>query len=384
MKVYIAILLFLTLLGIKVPASFAQQDQNYQKLAQEMEILKRQLSEIHSQLQTVEHTEKMVLFTEFAKVKTNLINAEFGKLERELRDSNSNWLIKWIVIFLTFMSAVGIAILTVVWNHFKSTIDTLIAKEVEKRVNRFEEAVNEVDILEKELKEAIGEVNILQDKVRVLDKKHAAEMIDNFIHTLLHHEDSYPEPIRELSDESLLDVFGDETRNLYFRIQALAILANRESTLLISPALEFLNSTLDAHRGEELSFTMTGQLIGIVRCLTLPPAQEATYEGLTKLLNRLLRESTEYKDFLVAEVIFSIACVSHELNKGDWISLLKPSISHLDNEPEIIKSILTRLPDYIPDREDLEDYLLELLEKQDPESVNKWRELKAKRKTADL
>ena len=41
MKAFIASLLFLALLGIRIPASFAQQDQSYQKLAQEMESLRR-------------------------------------------------------------------------------------------------------------------------------------------------------------------------------------------------------------------------------------------------------------------------------------------------------------------------------------------------------
>ena len=383
MKVYIAILLFLTLLGIKTLASFAQQDQNYQKLAQEIEVLKTQLSEIHSQLQTVENTDKMELFTEFAKVKANLVNAEFGKLERELRDSNSDWLITWIVIFLTFMSAVGIAFLTVVWNYLKSTIDILIGKEVEERVNRFEKAVNEVYILKDELEEAVGQVNILENKMRVLYKEYAAEMIDNYTHTFFRNEDSHPEPIKELPEESLLDLLGDHRRNLQFKIEVLVILAGRRSHRLISPALELLNSTLDSHQGKELSFVMSGQLIGIIRCLTRTPAEE-TYEELTKLLNRLLKEPTEYTDVLVAETVYSIAWVSRELNKGDWFTPLKPSISHLENEPETIRGILTRLPNAPLDLDDFEDYLLKLLEKHDPEYVNKWRELKVKRKAADL
>ena len=99
MKAFIASLLFLALLGIRVPASFAQQDQSYQKLAQEMEALKEQVSTLQSQLQTVENTEKMKLSAELADAKAKLVNAEFGKFERELRDSNDGWLFAWTGFF---------------------------------------------------------------------------------------------------------------------------------------------------------------------------------------------------------------------------------------------------------------------------------------------
>ena len=69
------------------------------------------------------------------------------------------------------------------------------------------------------------------------------------------------------------------------------------------------------------------------------------------------------------------------MNKGDWVSLLKTSISHLGNEPETIKGILNRLPDELPDEmpsiDDLEEYLLELLEQHDTKFVNDYRERKA-------
>ena len=58
MKAFLASLLLLALLGIRVPASFAQADQSYQKLAQEMEVLKTQLSVLQNQLETVENTRR--------------------------------------------------------------------------------------------------------------------------------------------------------------------------------------------------------------------------------------------------------------------------------------------------------------------------------------
>ena len=79
---------------------------------------------------------------------------------------------------------------------------------------------------------------------------------------------------------------------------------------------------------------------------------------------------------LLAATSSSFAWVSHELKKEDWISLLKTSFSHLGNEPETIKDILS----YIDEEhsvDDLDNYFLELLEKHDPQFVNDWRERRA-------
>lgn len=262
MKVFIAILLFFALSGIRVPASFAQQDQSYQKLAQEMETLKEEVSTLQSQLQTVENIEKMKLSAELADAKAKLtdanaklMNAEFEKFERGLRDSNDDWLIKWILIFLAFISAVGITILTVVWNNFKSTVNLLVANEIEKRVNRFVEAVDEVGVLKNQIKEAIGQVNILENKVKVLDKEHAAEMLGRFIGYPLSGEDA-PVQIKELKEEALLEVFRDETRHPDIKNRAAGVLAGRQSPRLVSPVLEHLNLTLDSHQDKELSLSI--------------------------------------------------------------------------------------------------------------------------------
>ena len=73
------------------------------------------------------------------------------------------------------------------------------------------------------------------------------------------------------------------------------------------------------------------------------PTQEAC-EGLTKFLNRLLlRKPTEFKALLLVVTASSFAWVSRELNKTDWVSLLKSSFSHLGNEPETMKEILSYL-----------------------------------------
>ena len=369
MKIFIASLLFLALLGIRVPMSFAQPDQNYQKLAQEMEVIKTQFSALQNQLQTVENTEKIKLFAELADAKAKLsdanaklMNAEFEKFERELRDSNDGWLMKWNGFFIGVLAVIGVAL----WFSVKS----LIANRVEKSLNGFKEALAQVDTLKNEFKEA---VDILENKIGVLDREYAAEVVERFIYYPLGDEDSYPEQVKELSEDALLDVLDDGTRNPFTRIRALEILTRRKSPRLVSPALEFLNSTLDLHQDNFPSLHSAHHLETVVKFLGLTPRQE-TYEGLTKFLNRLLREPAELKHLLLAETVSSIAWISHELNKEDWRSLLKTSISHLDNEPGTLKGILNHLPEHMPDRDDFKDYLLELLEKHDTEFVSNYRD----------
>ena len=384
MKVFIAYLLLAVLLGIIAPVSFAQQNPSSQN-----EVLKKRISVLESQLQTVESVEKIELMAKLADAQAKLadanaklMNVEFSKFERKLRDSNDDWLIKWIIIFLAFISAVGIAILTVIWNHFKSTIDSLIASEVGKRVNRFEESVNEVDILKNHIKEAIGQVSILKSKVRVLNKEHAVEVVERFMSYPLSDEDSFPEQMQELSEEALLDLLGDGTRNLYIRIRVLEILTRKESDQLVSPVFELLNSTLDSHQDQELSLSIASHLRDIVDLLGGTPTQD-TYEGLTKFLNRLLvRKNTEFKALLLAATASSFARVSRELNKENWVSELKTSFSRLDKEPETIKDILHFL-DETADVDDFEDYLLELLEKHEPENDQSERKANANTETEE-
>ena len=224
--------------------SFAQPDQNYQKLAQEMEDLKKQFSALQSQLQTVENTDKMKLLTELddAKAKladanAKLINAEFGKFERELRNSNDDWLQTWTIVFLSVIgvfAAILFGISRAYWYWLSSKTEELIGNGVEKRLNEFTESIDKV--------------NILENKIRVLDKEHAAEVLERFMHYRLSDEDSHPEQIKELKEEALLDVFCDETRHPDITNRAAEVLTHRQSTQLVSPAFELLNSTLDSHQ----------------------------------------------------------------------------------------------------------------------------------------
>jgi type IV secretory pathway component VirB8 len=124
--------------------SLAQQNQNTQNPNPEIESLKNRISELESKLQTVENVEKMELAAKLADANAKLANAEFGKFERDLRDSNNKWLWAWIGFFVGILAVIGIA----VWFVVKS----LIADGVEKKLNGFKEAVAQVNTLKNELK----------------------------------------------------------------------------------------------------------------------------------------------------------------------------------------------------------------------------------------
>ena len=95
MKAFITCLLLGALLGMIPPPLPAQQNQN-----QEIEALKKRVSELEKQLQTVENIEKLDLQAKLADANAKLANAEFDKFERELRDSNDKWLREWSYWFL--------------------------------------------------------------------------------------------------------------------------------------------------------------------------------------------------------------------------------------------------------------------------------------------
>ena len=89
-----------------------------QKSDPEIEALKKRISVLESKLQTVENVEKMELAAKLAEAQAKLANAEFGKFERELRDSNDGWLMKWNAFFLGVLAVIGVAL----WFSVKSLI----------------------------------------------------------------------------------------------------------------------------------------------------------------------------------------------------------------------------------------------------------------------
>ena len=393
MKRNIACLLLAALSIIILPLLFAQQDQITPKSNPEVEALKKRILELESKLQTVENVEKMELAAKLAEAQAKLRNAEFGKFKNELTESNNEWLKSWSLWFLTIIgifAAILLGVSYVFWFWLRSRTDELIAGSVEKSLNGFKEAMAQVDTLQNQLAKASDQVNTLQNQIRILEKEHAASVLEGILHNYDWEEEAYPENVKMLTDEALLDLFSHKTRGLIFRYKAGEVLAVRKCPKFVSPVLEFLNSTVDSEFDWKNSFFPEQHLRLFVSFLGEIHTQE-THEGLAKLLDSLLlTEDTEIKDVLLTWIVFSLAYVSNELNRGNSVPLLKKAIPHLNirsdedqalknlvgyfdrfNEPDGIKDILTNgLTDRIPE---VETRCLELLQKHDPDFVEKWK-----------
>ena len=312
------------------------------------------------------------------------------KLERDLRDSNHKWLTGWILFFLAIIAVAGRAL----WLQFKSKADQLVEDEVEKSLNGFKEAVAQADTLKNELKEAVGQVNILQDQIRILEKEHAASVLESFINVYYDH--SYPQSIEALHDEVLLQVFGDEKCRPPIRDKAGEVLAARKSPQLVTPALKFLNSVVDSDFDWETSSDTQRLPFRFLSFVGKIYTDEA-HQELKKFLNRLLTENPKHKHLCLAWTAFYLVGIDVKLGLKDSISLMKKAIPDLKdaelpihvlsrlieyfitfNEPEGIQDILTNsLTEGMPD---VEDKCLEFLQEKAPEFVEKW---KAEKETAN-
>ena len=367
MKIHIICLLLIALLGITVSASIAQQNQNVPKTVTEVEKLK-------IQLQTVEN-EKIGLETKLAEAKAKhaeanakLINTEFDKLKLELKDSNQQWLRNWIFIILGILSVVGFAL----WKRLTTKMDGLIENEVNKRLTDFEGAIEKVKILE--------------PQVRILNKEHAGSVLERYRH---YPPEDYPEQIKELQEQAILDVFNDETRHLELRCKAAEVLANRRSTGLVSPVLKCLNSYIDSDFDWEQNYRTQHLLCDLVHLIGYVRTTE-TYETLKRFLEQLLSEKPEVKRYILTSITFSLVYVSSELNTKDSVPVIRNAIPILDIYPENenalkdlveyfakfqehegIKEILTNgLTEGIPD---LEKQCLDLLKERHSNFVRDWK-----------
>ena len=392
-KEFIACLLLGALLGMMPPLSLAQQNQNAQKSDSEIEALKKQVSKLEKQLQTVENVEKLELQARLAEANAKLADAEFGKFKRELKDSNDEWLRGWsswflggIGVFVAILIGVG----AVFWFWLRSSADRLITVEVEKSIDRFKNIVGQVEMMKNELKE--------------LKKEHAASILKSIIHSYFKDENSYPEHIKALPEELLLQVFDDERYDIEVRYRAAEALSHRKSPRLVSPLLEFLNSAIHSERN--WTAERRGQrafnpciFVGFLEKIRTPEA----YQGLAKLLNRLITENPRHKDLFLEETVFSLMWIGAHLNMGDSVSVLAKAVydlSNLEDKPESLDFLATHFDRFNePERhqgnlglqqnwhvehetsgvEDLENRCLELLESYDPEFVEEWRA----RKTTD-
>ena len=378
-------LLLATLLAIVYSGSFAQQNQTAQKPNPEVEAIKKRISALQNQLLTMENEKLEVVAklldtqSKLADANARLANAEFGKLERELRDSNQKWLIGWIIFFLTVLAVVG----TPLWlllksgvgriiTDLKSNADQLIADRVEESLDGF--------------KDAVAQQEVIKNQLKVLEKEQAVSALENFFDRMFFTEYDLPEQIRALQEDVLLQVFCDETRFFGVRYKAAEVLAFKESPQLVSPVLELLNLVVDSDRYLDVPVT-NHDLKPLVKFIGRIHTNE-TYQGLKKFLYRLLMEDPKHKNLFLSEVVFYLTVVSIELNMGDAVSILKSAMSHLQrpanfnlsilgeyfdsfNEPEGIKEILTY--NAANEMTDVENRCLELLQKYDPDFVNEWR-----------
>ena len=161
---------------------------------------------------------------------------------------------------------------------------------------------------------------------------------------------------------------------------------SRKSPRLVSPMLEFLNSVVDLDLDIDYSETRLLDCVSLLGHIYAPE----TCKGLTKFLNRLLTENPRHRDLLIAETVLSLTDVSAKSDVRDSVPILKRVVPHLKNsprksealdelaryfdifnEPAGIKEILYHHGTSLPS--DVVDKCLELLQKHNPEFVEKWR-----------
>ena len=381
MKRNITCFLLAALFIMILPLLFAQQNQNAQRPDPEIAALKKRISELESKLQTVENVEKMELAAKLAEANAKLLNAEIDKFKRELKDTNEEWLRTWS---LWFVGIIGFLVLIVggaFWFWLRSRTDQLIEDRVEKSLPGFKEAMNQAEVLENQLK--------------VLEKEHAASVLENFM-DVYYDVPSYPQSIEALDEKTLLQVFSNEEYRLPIRDKAVEVLAAKKSPRLVSPVLEFLNTIVDSDfdwqtsiTGERLPFRFLS-FVGQIHT-------DEAHQGVKKFLTRLLTENPEHKDLFLTWTVYYLVDIDVELGVEDSVSMIKKAIPNLDNsqqlphvvgrlveyfntfnEPEGIKDILTNgLTDGMPE---VETRCLALLQKHDPDFVERW---KAQKETAN-
>ena len=391
MQKSIACLLLAALLGMISPPLPAQQNQSAEKSEQKIEALEKRIAELEKQLQTVENVEKLDLQAKLAEANAKLASAEFGKFERELRDSNDDWLQSWTSGFLGVIGvfvAIFIGVGAIFWFWLRSTANRLIADEVGKSIERFTNAVNEQ--------------NVIKERLGMLEKQYVASVLETVIDRDLLDEDP-PEPIRALREEVLLQVFNDDKTYFPMHIfKAAEVLAARRSPSVISPLLDRLILAANSELNPPIDRFTVPALLRVppwpdaVRFLTYMHTLEAeteAYQGLKTFLNHLLTEDLASSNWFLGKTVSSLVQVGFKLNMRDSVPILRTAIprlqdSHIEgeslselaryfdifNEPIGIKEIL--IYHVTSDRlgmEDIQNRCLDLLEKYDPDFVEEWR-----------
>ena len=373
MKMSIVFLILLVLLSGIFFYLLMRQNHNQQKLESEYESLQERLAALEIQPQTGEDAEKIKLATQLTNANTKLINAGFGKFERELRDSNYKWLWGWT----TFFVAIVAIVVTVTGVAFWVVVKSMIANRVEENLKGFQESVEQV--------------KIQQERIRIIERDYAAQMLEAPDEISEGGEYIYPETVRSLSEQTVLDVIYHKTYSIYVRIRAAEILKKRNPVRLLPVLLEMVNSFLDTDIYKDEDIDTIWHLRDLVP-LFKDIHNDKTYRGLSKLLGRVvkLKEDTDLKKAYLNWILFSLAYVGDALNTESAISRMREALpnllisnedSHnLENlvnyfdkfdEHEGIKEILTNgLTEGMPE---VEKQCLELLPERYSNFVEKWK-----------
>lgn len=370
MKINIVYLLLIALSGINVSASIAQQNQNVPKTDTEVQKLK-------IQLQTVEN-EKMEIETKLAEANARLINTDIEKLKGELRESNNNWLRAWNNWFVGIVSVVAV----IIGAALLLVLKTLIERAIEKRLDGF--------------KNAVEQVNILKSQLRILQKERAISLIENSIR-FSSEKSYYTQQISTLPDQALIDAFCDENIALSVKHEATTYLNNRNPVQCAAPAIDFLNLVINTDRYPGENYLARDKLRDIVKFIGQIKTREA-YDELKNLLKRLSNDKSKHKDWFLTSTVFSLAHVGIELNRRDSISMIRKTLPDLDvssygeddlknlveyfnkfQEYEGIKDILTN--SFTNSMPEVEKRCMQLLRGYDDDFVREKREEKAANNT---
>ena len=371
MKRNIACLLLAVLSIIILPLLFAQQNQNSQ--GPEIAALKKRISELESKLQTVENVEKMELAAKLADANAKLLNAEIDKYKRELKDANNEWLRTWSLWFVGILGFLVVVIGGAFWSWLRSRADQLIRNSVENRLDGFKEGIAQVDILKNQLEEAVEQVSLLQDQIRILNKEHAASVLERYRY---YPPEGYVEEIKELKEQAILDVFSDETRHLEYRMKAAEVLANRESTKLVSSVLKCLNSYIDSDFDWDQDY-QTQHLLCYLIDFIEPVNTTETYETLKRFLEQLLSDKPKVKRFIITSIMISLINANSELNKKNSVSVIRNAIPILNiqsDDEDALKNLVEYFNKF-QEYEALKDILTNGLTKRMPEVEKRCLEL---------
>ena len=186
MKFNFLYLILGVLFGIFVFFLFMQKEHNTKELVSQIDSVKGRLAVLEIQPQTGEDAEKMKLATQLADANAKLINADFGKFERELRDSNYKWLWGWTAFFVAIVAIVVTVTGVALWFVVKS----MIANRVEENLKGFQESVEQV--------------KIQQERIRIIERDYAAQMLEAPDKISEGGEYIYPETFRSLSEQTVL------------------------------------------------------------------------------------------------------------------------------------------------------------------------------------